>query len=208
MRRLLLACHAVTDWNRAGRYQGHADIGLNDDGVRQADRLASALAHEAIAGVISSDLRRARETASAIVPPHRLAPSLEPRLRELNFGAWEGWTYGEIQERDAAAFQSWQADPIGHGPPGGESLAELADRVGDFWGEIVASSPDDRSLLIVAHRGSLRVMMCLALGVPIGEHWRFPLKPASLSILAAGGGRATLIALNDTTHLREAGHAC
>src|SRR5437868_1413233 len=95
--RILLVSHAQTDWNVQGRFQGQTDIPLNDTGRRQAQRLREHLAGTSFENVLASDLSRARETAEIVAAPHKMAVQTDCRLRELQFGKWEGMTYEEIQ---------------------------------------------------------------------------------------------------------------
>ncbi|NLF00533.1 MAG: alpha-ribazole phosphatase [Anaerolineales bacterium] len=204
--RLLLVRHGETAYNAQGRYQGQTDLPLNQLGRQQAALLASRLAGEEIHAIYTSDLRRAAETAALIAVPHRLSVHGEPRLREMSFGAWERLTYAEISERDPQALAAWQADPLGAAPPGGESLAELAARVQSAFDSIVALYPE-QTVLLVAHGGPLRVLLCLALGLPPEAQWRFRLDTASLSELCCYTGDAILMRLNDTHHLSaQPGH--
>jgi alpha-ribazole phosphatase len=206
--RLLLAPHAPTDWNAVGRYQGHSDTALSDIGRQQAALLAARLDDERIDEVHASDLRRAQETASFVYVSRSIPCRTDPRLRELHFGAWEGMSHDEVQHRYADALIAWQADPLRTPPPGGETLAQLADRIGGFLSDVGGERNDQRTMLVVAHRGSLRVLVCLALGLPPTARWQFRLESASLSELNLYSEGALLNYLNDTHHLKEAAHAC
>jgi len=204
--RLILVRHGETAWNADGRHQGQTDVPLSAVGRRQAAALARRLASEEIDAIYASDLRRARETAAAVGASHRLPVRDEPRLREMCFGAWEGLTYDQIQERYPRARTAWEADPLGTSPPGGETLAELAGRVESALADIVRAHKDedgDGTVLVVAHGGPLRVLLGLALGLSPQPHWRFRLDNASLSELYLYPEGAVLACLNDTGHLRE-----
>jgi alpha-ribazole phosphatase len=204
--RLLLARHAPTDWNRLGRYQGQTDIPLGDTGRQLASRLARRLAVERIDEVHTSDLRRARETAAALAEARRLPLHADPRLRELSFGAWEGLTRDQIERRDPKALTAWEADALRTAPPGGETLHQLADRVGAFLAELSAAARPERVVLVVAHNGPLQVLLCRVLGLPPEAGWKFRLEPASLSELSVYPEGAIVGFLNDTHHLREPVH--
>ena len=205
--RLLLARHAVTDWNSKGRYQGHQDIALGPAGREQVALLAKRLAGERIDEIQTSDLRRASETASAIAAARGLPVNADPRLRELNFGAWEGLTRVEIKERYPEALTAWEADFLRTPPPRGETLAQLADRVGTFLAGLALGGDPDRTIVVVGHSGSLLVLICLALGLSPLFRWKFSLEPASLSELNLYAEGAVLTHLNDVHHLRRVGHA-
>ena len=99
MTTLLLARHGETDWNRARRWQGHADRPLTARGRTQAADLAARLAHIALEAVYSSDLQRARETAEPVATTHGLELVQLPELREVNVGSWQGLTRDEAEIR-------------------------------------------------------------------------------------------------------------
>jgi broad specificity phosphatase PhoE len=198
--RLLLITHAETDWNVSGRYQGHADPPLNAQGRRQAALLAERLAGVTITAAHTSDLCRASETAAAIT-----SARAEPRLRELNFGAWEGLTHAQVAEKYPQDHAAWSTDPLLTAPTGGETLHHLGQRLASFLDEL--ASERNRTELLVAHRGCLRVFLCLVLKMPLTAQWRFRLDPASISVLEMTSGGAMLAGLNDRHHLGEEGHA-
>ena len=200
MVRLILARHGETAWNAQKRYQGQADVELSETGRRQAASLARRLAQEEIHAIAASDLQRAWETAQAIAAPHGLSVRAEPRLREINFGDWEGLTYGEIQKRDPQALAAWEADPFHVPPPGGETLAQVAARVQSALDDVTRSH-QDQTVLLVAHGGPLRILLCLALGLAPRTQWQFRLDTAAISELEIYDGGAILNYLNDTKHL-------
>ena len=114
MMRVLLVPHGQTPWNEAGRFQGHTDVGMNPRGFEQARRLAESLRDEKIAAIVSSDLKRATETATPVSQLFGLPLRTDARLRELRFGAWEGLTGAEIALaiRPAGSAGTWARPPI------------------------------------------------------------------------------------------------
>ncbi|ETW92553.1 MAG: hypothetical protein ETSY1_43125 [Candidatus Entotheonella factor] len=204
MVRLLLIRHGATSWNTAARFQGHSDIPLSDKGRQQAAALAQAMAGESIQTLYASDLRRAWETAQAITAITGLAAKPEPRCREVSFGAWEGLTYGDIEQRDPLDLAAWQANPSGVAPPGGETLSQVTHRVREAYGDIVRSHQGE-TVVLVAHGGALRVLLCLALGLAPCFHWQWMIEPGSISELRIYEQGAILARLNDIHHLHQAG---
>lgn len=200
MVRLLLVRHGQTDLNAARRYQGHLPTPLNAVGCAQAEALGRRLAGEPLDAVLSSDLPRALETARAIALHHALGVRCEPRLREIALGGWEGLTFDEIARRDPEAQARWIADPLAVAPPGGETLAALAERLRGVLGE-AASLGEGRTVVLVSHGGALQVLLCLALGLSPAAHWQFRLDEASLSELSLYAAGAILSRLNDCHHL-------
>lgn len=206
MTRLTLVRHGKTAWNAEGRFQGRVDVPLNDVGKRQVLRLASRLTDEELHMIYSSDLRRAWETATAISAGHNAPVHAEPRLREIDFGAWEGLTYGEIQERYADVWDAWLEDPMNVAVPDGEILAEVVTRIQSLLNEIT-SEHSERNVLLVGHGGSLQVLLGLVLGLAPQARRQFRLDTASLSELYLYEEGAVLTLLNDTCHLSEVGDA-
>jgi alpha-ribazole phosphatase len=205
--RLLLVPHALTDWNVAERFQGWSDTRLNEAGKMQTKRAAERLRRERIDHCYSSSLSRARETAEALGTQRDWPQTTDGRLRELHFGAWEGMTYREIHARDNEALRAWEESPMRIAPPGGETLAELSERLSAFLAFLRTAHPDGATILLVSHRGSLRVVICLLLGLSASAWWQFRLEPASLSEMSLYEKGAVLASINDTHHLRETPHA-
>jgi broad specificity phosphatase PhoE len=169
---LLLARHGETDWNRDGRWQGHSDTPLNDLGRRQAQALAGGL-DEPVDVVYSSDLARARETAQIVAARLGLEMRLDPRLRERGFGAWEGLTSAEIENRFAESLRRWRAGE-GAGADDAEPFDDFADRIQAFLEEAVRMHPSE-TVLVIAHGGSIRVIHALATGLDyVRDHRSIP----------------------------------
>lgn len=140
---LYLVRHGETDWNSQGRWQGQADVPLNRRGWRQARFAAQRLKDAPLAAVFSSDLQRAACTAELIARACRrsrgyyrrdslsLQPPviLDPRLREIHQGAWQGLLVSEIQQRYAQLFDRRMQNPLAVAPPGGETALQLRQRV-------------------------------------------------------------------------------
>lgn len=204
MPRLLLVRHGLTEWNSQGRIQGHSETQLSAVGVRQAGALAARLANERIDAILSSDLLRALATAKAIAQPHGLTVQVETRLREANYGAWEGHTMQELRQRDPELATAWLTEPVGATPPGGETLEQVAERVASLIEEL-RLRPKDEQIVLVGHGGSVRAMLCVALHVPQGYSRRLRVDTASLSAIALEGSRTMLMLFNDRHHLSDNG---
>jgi 2,3-bisphosphoglycerate-dependent phosphoglycerate mutase len=140
MTTLLLVRHGETDWNAERRWQGHADVPLNDCGREQAHALAEELASDGVDAIYTSDLSRARETADIVGARLGVPVSVDPDLREIDVGPLEGLTADE-----ARTFEGWQGEPI----------AAHSERVMQALARIAAAHPDGR-VLAVTHGGSMR----------------------------------------------------
>ncbi|HEX9371110.1 MAG TPA: histidine phosphatase family protein, partial [Roseiflexaceae bacterium] len=122
--------HGETDWNLNGRWQGHADVPLNQVGRVQARRLADRLLRDGarIDAIYSSDLKRAWETARAVAAALDLAPRLDPSLREIDVGSWSGLTSTEVLARDTDTYERIKSgEDVARG--GGERFLDLYTRV-------------------------------------------------------------------------------
>jgi probable phosphoglycerate mutase len=168
---LLLTRHGETDWNAERRWQGHSDPPLNERGREQARELAAAL--DGVDVIYSSDLARARETADILGERLGLRVRLDPRLRERNFGSWEGRTWEELEVDEAEDLGRWMAGDS-HGPDDAEPYEEFSARIESFLDEVVLRHPAER-VLVVGHGGSIRAIHALAEGLDFGrDHLRIP----------------------------------
>lgn len=192
--------HGDTEFNSARRFQGHSDIELSVAGYRQAERLRDRLAAEKIDIIYSSDLKRALATAGVISSKHKASIITCPELREINYGKLEGLTFEEIS-RLYPKVADWC---VNWSPqlrfPGGESFDELKERVSRFPSRLKKHTLE-QTMLIVAHGGPLRLLLCYLLELDLW-HWRqFQLNVGSLSIVEMYPEIAVISLLNDTSHL-------
>nr|WSU73231.1 bifunctional RNase H/acid phosphatase [Streptomyces anulatus] len=202
---LVLLRHGETALTPEKRFSGSGgtDPGLSATGRGQAERAAE---HFAALGtvqeIVSSPLRRCRETAAAVAGRLGLDVRIDEGLRETDFGAWEGLTFGEVRERYADDLTAWLASPDTAPTGGGESFAEVAGRVAAARDRIVARYAG-RTVLLVTHVTPIKTLVRLALGAPPEALFRMELSAASISTVAYyGDGNASVRLLNDTSHLR------
>lgn len=164
---LVFIRHGETDWNREARWQGQADVPLNPSGREQAKRMAEELSRRMRVDVIySSDLSRAHDTALALAGATGAPVHLDPRLREVDQGEWQGKRVLDIREQYADLFARRLADPWLVAPPGGESAAQVAERMKAALHQIVARHPG-QVIAIVSHGFVLAVARVLAAGEPV-----------------------------------------
>jgi len=187
---ILLARHGESDWNRAKRWQGHADRPLTQLGREQGRELAERLADTELGAVYSSDLQRARETAEIVAKSQGVEVTVMPQLREVDVGSWSGLTRSEAEQRFPEAYRRWAAG--GEGWDDGETYEQLSRRVLGAIFTIAAERPVER-VLVVAHGGSIRVVHAAALGVDIHTYRRIRrVEPnATLSAVCVEDGRLT-----------------
>ncbi len=192
--RLYYVRHGLTDWNIAGRLQGHRDVPLNQSGRAQAvhcshvlrDLLAREERSVSQYDYVSSPLSRARETMEIMRAALGIAPvgyGLDARLTEISFGEWEGLTYAEVMLRDPDIVAKREADKWEFLPPGGENYRQLALRVGAWYAAL------ERDTVVCAHGGTGRALVALlgiaqpeeAVHEPIDQGVVYVLAPNSLT---------------------------
>jgi broad specificity phosphatase PhoE len=228
---LVLTRHGLTDRSIPEQHLGQKiDISLNDAGRRQADALRRHLAGVKFDRVITSSLFRARETTEIVVG-RGAKFEVDPRLREMDYGAWEGRTYAELDEFDGANRRAWLDHPDELRCPGGESGNDVAQRVESFLADLLedhrawmartsfraataaggpaSAAGADHRVLAVAHGSTNRILLCVALDTDVRRfRQRFIQSQCNVTVLAfaddAGPRQGTLLLSNDTTHLRGA----
>jgi broad specificity phosphatase PhoE len=187
---ILLARHGESDWNRAKRWQGHADRPLTDRGRAQAHELADRLEETDLDAVYSSDLQRARETAEIVARSQGLEVTVLPGLREVDVGSWSGLTRAEAEQQFPEAYRRWVAG--GEGWDDGETYDQLSERVLAAIRQIADDHPYER-VLVVAHGGTIRAVHAAALEIDVHTYRRIRrVEPnATLSAVCVENGRLT-----------------
>lgn len=196
--RLLLVRHGETDYNRQWRYQGCTDLGLNQAGRRQAERLRQRLSLQPLDTIHTSASKRAVATANIIARRRGIRVVPCENLAEIDFGKFEGLTYDEIVK----SYPDWKPSDFSFAAYGGESLEQLSRRIRAFENELRSDNPADANILLVAHSGSLRVLLCVLLGIDIESWLRFRLASASLTVVENVEQGPVLTLLNDVSHLK------
>lgn len=194
---IVFARHGQTDVNASGRLQGRLDPPLTELGRDQARRIAQALRADALARVVTSPLRRARETAEIITEGLGIdAPVVDERLVELDYGAWDGRAVRDVTGQEWAR---WRADPD-FAPPGGESLATLRARTVALCEELLTV---DEAVCCVSHVSPIKAAVTWALGVGDAATWRMHLGVASVCRIERRGTDPVLVSFNGTEHLES-----
>ncbi|MBA3906998.1 MAG: histidine phosphatase family protein [Pseudonocardiales bacterium] len=167
LRRLVLLRHGQTNYNVEGRMQGHLDVLLTETGHAQAAAVAPGIAALGPDRLISSDLRRAVDTADVVAAASGLDVKVDPRLRETHLGEWQGRPLVDVERGWPGAIAAWRSDPA-WAPPGGESRIEVVRRsrpVIDELDEEYADNPKG-IVVVVAHGGMIAGLVCGLLGLP------------------------------------------
>jgi probable phosphoglycerate mutase len=192
-----LVRHGRTAWHRPNRYAGRSDIDLDDTGAAQARELAGWAARARLAAIATSPLRRAVHTAAPAAAATGLAPVVDPRLRELDFGVAEGRTLDEVRAADPEVAARFVADPAGCPFPGGEAPADAVARARATFDEL-ADRYSGEAVLVVAHNTLIRLVVCAVLGIPLSEYRRIlpRLDPVTRTTLRFAGGPVGMLAYN------------
>uniref|UniRef100_A0AAU2JN40 Bifunctional RNase H/acid phosphatase n=1 Tax=Streptomyces sp. NBC_00049 TaxID=2903617 RepID=A0AAU2JN40_9ACTN len=201
----VLLRHGETALTPQKRFSGSggSDPELSPAGRRQAAAVAEALAARGtVQTIISSPLRRCRETAQAVAGRLDLDVTVEDGLREVDFGAWEGLTFAEVRDRFPDDLEAWLGSPKAAPTGGGESFMAATRRISATRDRLLAAHAG-RTVLLVTHVTPVKILVRLALGAPPESLFRMELSAASLSAVAYyGDGNASVRLLNDTSHLR------
>ncbi|MFD7551856.1 bifunctional RNase H/acid phosphatase [Streptomyces sp. NPDC059578] len=182
---------------------GGGDPALSEVGRAQAALTAEALAARGtVQAIVSSPLKRCRETAGAAADRLGLPVAVDDDLRETDFGAWEGLTFGQVREEYPDDLTAWLADPAVRPTGGGESFLAVAERVERARDRLLARYAG-RTVLVVTHVTPVKTLVRLALGAPPQALFRMELSAAALSVVAYfQDGNASVRLLNETSHLR------
>ena len=200
MPKLLLVRHGRTHLQKEDRYWGSTDIPLNDVGVKQAEQLKERLADEKITHVYTTTLSRAKDSAKIIAASYKEEIIACPEMNEFNFGYAEGLTYEEIKKlHPSLAEELARMEEICF--PGGESLEKFFARTKTFLKRLESHKQND-VILIVAHAGSLRMLICHLLGMEQKHWYRMRIDYASLSVIDMYPHICIIDFLNDTHHLK------
>lgn len=170
-KRLIVWRHGRTEWNASGRFQGQADVPLDELGQLQAKRAAPVLAACAPSRIVASDLSRARQTAAPLAELTGLPVSTDPRLREIHVGSWEGLTSEEVAAVDPERAERYFSGEDIRRSATGETVAEVSTRVSESLTEIAEGSADGATAVVVMHGLAARVGVCRLVGFP-EETWR------------------------------------
>ena len=200
MSKLLLARHGTTEFNTERRFMGQTDIELSAAGRRQVERLRGHLAGERIDAAYSSDLGRALVTAEVICEGRGLEIVTCPELRECDYGECEGLTFSEIGSRHPDVAARCIDFTLDLEFPEGECFRDFFERVGRFQERLGSHRPDE-TVLVVAHDGSLKALLCILLGLDGSHWWQFRVDTASVSIVETSRRGARLARLNDNSQL-------
>jgi len=193
--------HGETDWNRQQRFQGHADVPLNEIGIAQAARLGARLGGEPADLLVSSDLQRARQTAQPLAEAWAQVPMLERGLREQSFGVLEGLDAPTIKTHHADLWAQWLEHRSEFALPGGESLSQFHARVIDAV-RALADRHAGRTLVVVTHGGVLDMLWRTAHGLSLDGLRACEIPNTGINRLRWKNGTLDILQWADASHLQ------
>ncbi|MBA4349308.1 MAG: histidine phosphatase family protein [Thermodesulfovibrio sp.] len=201
---IFLIRHGKTEGSNVKRYLGSTDVPMSENGIEQIKRISSFISAEvlkrrselitpehrnlqalAVTAVYCSPLSRALKSAGIIAEAHNLKPAVIDDLRERSFGIWEGMTFMEIKEKYPDEFEAWANNPLKYSPMGGESTIEVRDRAIKALDTILDNHRlnSEENIVIVAHGGVNRVILCHMLGMPLENIFRIEQDNAAVNII-------------------------
>ena len=194
--KIYLVRHGETDWNQAGLLQGQTDIALNAQGLEQAREAAERLKEVPFELAFCSPLIRAKRTAETIIGDRKITLTTDERLRELNFGPWEGVDIRTIKDAASQPF----TNPGSYIPPeGAESFAQLYKRSGEFVDQVLLPLEGTyETVLVVAHGGVNRSILNPVLNIPVDDFWRMHMGNCATAILDCTDGKLSMLEYMDS----------
>lgn len=196
-----LVRHGETEWNKLGKFQGSADVDLNERGISQAKESAEASKEWGHSAIYASPLTRTRRVAEEI---HRATGALvtaREGLMELGLGDLEGVTGAEMRARWPEIYESWRENPEQVEMPNGESLGQLQQRAWQVILDIERDHRSEESIVVVSHNFAIRSIVCALLDVPLANFHRMSLALSSLSTFESDERGRRLVTYNSTGHL-------
>ena len=204
---LYLVRHGATPANEQRPYvlQGRGiDTSLSNTGQQQAAAVAGFLADRPLDAVISSPMKRARETADAIAQPHQIKASVLDNISECDVGRWEGRDWDSIMQDDAEAYSRFIDDPGIHGYPDGESYQDVLDRVGTPIDDLLATHRG-QTVALIAHNIVNRVYLARLMNWPISRAREIRQDNTGINVIRGRDDEITLMSFNVRFHLDDAG---
>lgn len=201
MTQIILVRHGQTAWNREERFRGHADIPLNETGLRQAQATADRIALQWKPDVIyAGPLSRTLQTAQPTAELFNLTVRSEPNLIDVDCGNWQGLTPDEVRQRYPAEFHAYLNSPREFQFPGGESLEAARPRAFQRVNEL-AQEHTGQTILLVSHTALNRLILLSVLGMDSSSLWRIRQDTCAINMLEIENGSYALNLLNETSHL-------
>lgn len=163
---------------------GQSNLPLAVTGFTAMQQLAATWSGPAPRFVFSSDLKRAQQSAQVFGAQFAVEPLTDPRLRELDYGRWDGQPWQDAMREDAENYRAWSQHWVIQPAPDGESFADVLRRSGAWLSALLQTAVDADTVLVLAHQGSIRALLCHALGLPPERSLALRIDPAHASCIA------------------------
>lgn len=177
---------------------GQTEMALSDAGFTAVQRLAASWSGPSPRFLFSSDLRQARQSAQVFAAQLASEPLFEPRLREIDFGEWQGRNWKQVAREDRKRYGHWLANPVIQAAPGGESFTDLLRRSGAWLASLLSTTRHGDTVLAVTHVGTLRALLCHTLGLTPARSRSVMAAPAAASLIRCHDGQFEVCYLNAT----------
>ena len=195
--------HGETEASKTGGFCGTSDVELTLEGVIMAKEFAVAYQSVPWKAIFCSPMRRTIATAKPLCELVGMEMQLRDGLKEIDFGKWEGKTPAEVNRDFHDEYVRWQSEPGWNAPPKGERAIDIARRSSQVIEEIETNYPDG-NVLVVAHKATIRIMLCSLLGIDVGRYRdRLHMPVAAVSVLEFCQQGPRLLKLSDRAHLQS-----
>ena len=178
---IYLIRHGQTDWNSEHRFQGVSDVELNDQGRKEASFARNVLKDTPIDRVVTSDLKRAKETATILIGDRDIPLEETEGFRECHFGKWEGLTFNQITGEYPEGYHLWRAEDMDYKGHEGESPSEFRERIKKHLYEVAGGQ--DEAVAIVCHAGVIRMILTEVLCMRTHDRYAFEIDNGSVTKL-------------------------
>lgn len=200
---IIIIRHGETAWNAADIFRGRVNIGLSENGLKQAELLADYLSQRKIKAIYSSPLPRAIQTAEVVARRQRLNAQTMHELTDLDFGEWEGVSRQEVKIKYKQIYDVWLERPDLAKIPGGESLAEARKRALSALEKIMVQNKEG-TVVIITHRVITKVLACALLGLDDSHFWNIEQDNCGVTTFIHNGLCFILTHHNDVCFLKPA----
>lgn len=205
MTRFIVVRHGQSEGNAKEEFHGQYNSDLTEFGHKQAECTAEYVDRYTIDAIYSSDIRRAYSTAKHTSDRRGLPIHADEGLREIFAGKWEQMKFVDIPEHYPEEYRIWSQDIAHAHLPGGESVAEMAERVNAAF-ERIAAENAGKTVYIATHATPIRAMRCKWMGLPLTEMQQMKWVPnASVTVVEYDGDQRRILCVGEAAHLQEAG---
>lgn len=200
-KKIYLMRHGESHYNAKKIVQGHIDTELTEKGVLQAKYAGEFLKDKNIGKIISSDLKRAFQTAITVSEILNVPVEVDKRIREMHFGSWEGMSYDYIYKNHLEYFYKWLSNPVKHPLPKQEDINHFTDRLHSFLTDI--KNKKEENILVVGHGGSVQGLICIAMELGMENLWKFKHNNTGISLIEATKEMLNVRFINMSYHLEK-----